>query len=73
MNMINPENIVLGSFIGDALSLGSHWVYDHTVIREKSRNLTVYHPPIIHLSSTYHPPIIHLSPPITTYHHLSRG
>jgi hypothetical protein len=55
MNMINPENIVLGSFIGDALSLGPHWVYDHTVIREKLRNLTVYHPPI------------------TTYHHLSRG
>lgn len=48
--MINPENIVLGSFIGDALSLGPHWVYDHTVIREKLRNLTVYHPPI----TTYH-------------------
>ena len=48
--MISPENIVLGSFIGDALSLGPHWVYDHTVIREKLRNLTVYHPPI----TTYH-------------------
>ncbi|MBJ7423124.1 MAG: ADP-ribosylglycohydrolase family protein [Akkermansiaceae bacterium] len=50
MNMINPENIVLGSFIGDALSLGSHWVYDHTVIREKLRHLTGYHPPI----TTFH-------------------
>lgn len=44
-------NIVLFAFIGDALALGPHWVYDQDEIRVKLKRVTSYHIP----TSTYHP------------------
>jgi len=49
--MTANSDIVLGSFIGDALALGPHWVYSQSVIREKLGHLTTYQPPI----TAYHP------------------
>lgn len=47
---MNP-NIVFFSFIGDALSLGPHWVYDQDEIQTKLGRVTSYHAPI----TNYHP------------------
>lgn len=44
-------DIVLVSFIGDALALGPHWVYDQDEIRSKIGRVTSYYAPL----STYHP------------------
>lgn len=44
-------NIVLVSFIGDALALGPHWIYDQDEIRSKIGRVTSYCAPL----STYHP------------------
>lgn len=44
-------NIVLVSFIGDALALGPHWIYDQDEIRAKLGRVTAYHAPI----AKYHP------------------
>ena len=57
--IINPANsasdiaanIVLFAFIGDALSLGPHWVYNQDEIRAKFGRVTDYSAPI----TTYHP------------------
>ena len=49
--MISPSNMVLGSFIGDALALGPHWIYDQAAIRNRFGKAQCYHPPI----SAYHP------------------
>lgn len=45
------DNILLVSFIGDALALGPHWVYDQEEIRAKLGRVTSYHAPI----AKYHP------------------
>lgn len=44
--MTTPSDIVIGSFIGDALALGPHWVYDQSHIREKLGRVTTYQAPI---------------------------
>lgn len=44
--MTNSSDIVLGSFIGDALALGPHWIYDPSQIREKLGRVTTYQPPL---------------------------
>lgn len=44
-------NILLASLIGDALSLGPHWIYDQEVILSKLGRVVSYHAPI----SNYHP------------------
>lgn len=44
--MAHPSDIVLGSFIGDALALGPHWVYDQSQIRKQLGRITTYQPPI---------------------------
>lgn len=49
--MNSPSNIVLGSFIGDALALGPHWIYNQSEIFEKLGRVTDYHPPL----ASYHP------------------
>jgi ADP-ribosylglycohydrolase len=49
--MSAPSDIVFGSFIADALSLGPHWVYDSRQIEEKLGRVTAYHPPL----TSYHP------------------
>ncbi len=48
--MTTPRDIVLGSFIGDALALGPHWIYDSEEIRAGLGTVTTYHPPM----ATYH-------------------
>ena len=48
--MKSPSDITLGSFIGDALALGPHWIYDQGLIREKLGRVTTFQPPL----STYH-------------------
>lgn len=52
-NKMRPANsdILFTSFIGDALALGPHWVYDQDEIRSKLGRVTSYHPPL----ATYHP------------------
>lgn len=50
MNNINA-NVVLFPFIGDALALGPHWVYNQDEIRAKLGRVTSYQAPI----SSYHP------------------
>lgn len=48
----NPNaNVLLASLIGDALSLGPHWIYDQEVILTKLGRVDAYHAPI----SNYHP------------------
>ncbi|RYD49223.1 MAG: ADP-ribosylglycohydrolase family protein [Verrucomicrobiaceae bacterium] len=49
-SMSTPSDIVLGSFIGDALALGPHWIYDQSQIREKLGHVTSYQAP----ATTYH-------------------
>jgi len=49
--MSSALSIVLGSLVGDALSLGPHWVYDQSVIADELGAITTYHTPI----SDYHP------------------
>lgn len=44
--MANSPDILLGSFIGDALALGPHWIYDQHAIREKLGRVTTYQPPL---------------------------
>lgn len=44
--MTTPSDIVFGSFIGDALALGPHWIYDPSQIREKLGRVTTYQPPL---------------------------
>ncbi len=44
-------NIVLFSFIGDALALGPHWIYDQDEIHSKLGRVASYQAPI----SNYHP------------------
>ncbi len=39
-------NILLASFIGDALALGPHWIYDQEEIRVKLGRVTSYHAPL---------------------------
>ena len=51
MTNSQKQNIVLYSFIGDALSLGPHWIYDQEEIASKAGEITGYLDPI----SEYHP------------------
>ncbi len=44
--MTTPHDIVLGSFIGDALALGPHWIYDSGEIQSKLGRVTTYQPPL---------------------------
>jgi ADP-ribosylglycohydrolase len=44
--MNSSSSIVLGSFIGDALALGPHWIYDPREIHEKLGRVTTYRPPL---------------------------
>jgi ADP-ribosylglycohydrolase len=44
--MANPSDILLGSFIGDALALGPHWIYNPREIHEKLGRVTTYRPPL---------------------------
>lgn len=48
--MTTPRDIVLGSFIGDALALGPHWIYDPEEIRAQLGRVTTYQSPL----TTYH-------------------
>jgi ADP-ribosylglycohydrolase len=48
--MSTPSDIVLGSFIGDALALGPHWIYDQAQIHEKFGRVTSYQAP----ATAYH-------------------
>ena len=43
--MITPSSIVLNSLIGDALSLGAHWIYSQREIAEKFGRITGYAAP----------------------------
>ncbi len=49
--MSDPSDIVLSSFIGDALALGPHWIYDQGEIAAKFGRVTRYHAP----ATSYHP------------------
>jgi ADP-ribosylglycohydrolase len=49
--MISPSSIVLSSLIGDALSLGAHWIYSQREIAEKFGRITGYAAP----ATNYHP------------------
>lgn len=44
--MTTSRDIVLGSFIGDALALGPHWIYDPEQIQKTLGRVKVYHPPM---------------------------
>lgn len=44
--MTHSSDIVLGAFIGDALALGPHWIYDQNQIREQLGRVTTYQPPL---------------------------
>lgn len=44
--MTHSPDIVLGAFIGDALALGPHWIYDQNQISERFGRLTTYQPPL---------------------------
>lgn len=44
--MSTPSDIVLGSFIGDALALGPHWIYDQAQIHGKLGRVTSYQVPL---------------------------
>ncbi|RYD22068.1 MAG: ADP-ribosylglycohydrolase family protein [Verrucomicrobiaceae bacterium] len=48
--MSTPSDIVFGSFIGDALALGPHWIYDQSQISEKFGRVTSYQAP----ATVYH-------------------
>lgn len=49
--MTQSQDIVLASFIGDALSLGPHWIYDPAEISKKLGKIAGYHAPL----ASYHP------------------
>ena len=51
MTNSQKQNIVLYSLIGDALSLGPHWVYNQDEIAERAGRITGYLDPL----SEYHP------------------
>lgn len=44
--------MILGSFIGDSLALGAHWVYNTTAIDKKAGRVDTLIPPIV---ETFHP------------------
>ncbi|MFA8300495.1 MAG: ADP-ribosylglycohydrolase family protein [Hyphomicrobiales bacterium] len=46
------QEAVLASFIGDALSLGVHWIYDTRIIEKEFGDITGYTSP---LPNSYHP------------------
>ena len=48
---MNPTNIPITSLVGDALSLGSHWIYSQREISEKFGGITGYSDP----ATSYHP------------------
>lgn len=48
--MKNSSDIILGSFIGDSLALGPHWIYSQDEIKSKLGRVSIYHPPM----ATYH-------------------
>lgn len=48
---MSSESILLGALIGDALSLGPHWIYEQDVIAEKLGSADSFNDPI----SDYHP------------------
>lgn len=45
------EGMLLGAFIGDALSLGPHWLYDRSEITSRLGRVTGFLPP----ATSYHP------------------
>ena len=49
--MTSPSDIVLTSFIGDALALGPHWIYHQKELRQKFGHINDYLPP----ATAYHP------------------
>ncbi len=49
--MNSPSDIVLTSFIGDALALGPHWIYHQKELRQKFGHINDYLPP----ATAYHP------------------
>ena len=51
MNATQRKNAVLYSLVGDALSLGPHWVYNQSAITRKLGEVTGYADPL----SRYHP------------------
>jgi ADP-ribosylglycohydrolase len=48
--MTPPSDIVFGSFIGDALALGPHWIYQQKELRQKFGHIMGYLPP----ATAYH-------------------
>ncbi|MEX1113759.1 MAG: ADP-ribosylglycohydrolase family protein [Akkermansiaceae bacterium] len=48
--MTTPSDIVLGSFIGDALALGPHWIYQQKELRQRFGHIMDYLPP----ATAYH-------------------
>ncbi len=46
----SPSDIVLGSFVGDALALGPHWIYHQKELRQKFGHINGYLPP----ATAYH-------------------
>ncbi len=49
--MKSSSNIILTSLVGDALSLGAHWIYSQREITEKFGSVSGYSDP----ATTYHP------------------
>ncbi len=52
MNSEKIKGLIYGSFIGDALALGPHWIYDTEKIHDKFAPITIYTAPI---HTPYHP------------------
>jgi ADP-ribosylglycohydrolase len=49
--MTTSSDLLLGSFIGDALALGPHWIYDPNEISKQLGKITHFHSPL----ASYHP------------------